>query len=459
MKHVIALVFLVSLGLFSVPAFAVDFEFHGDFNNNFRLLSSHAPFFAGGGKNNEALGRKELLDDDTSSDMFGNLKYRLWTEVSSDGGAIRGVYAIEFGGTHFGQVTDSKGSDKGGGFSGDGINIETRWAYTDFALAHGRMKVGLQPVKINPFLWNETATGIHYANGAWQMAWYRGYEVVDTDPDGGTNDFKDLDALYLRYTLKPAAGVKLGLFGVWQTSDADTLTDGATAPQYNYLKKLTGYDVDLYTFGVDGALQHDAFFASWDLLYQTGDLAEAFDFGGYLAHVEAGMQLGRGELTYTFWYASGDDNAADGDMDAFMATDCDTKGKASSVVLFEGYTTDDYFSAVPYIQDKGLILNRIGYDYTLSDKLTIGCAALYLMTAEDLGNDTDADGKVDQFGDDSIGFEVDAYMVYSIYPGLEFALQGGYLAAGDAMDFYEAEQDGNADEDIYVINSHLRYKF
>jgi len=453
MKHVIALVFLISLGLVSIPAFAVDFEFHGDFNNNFRLLSSHAPFFVGGGKNNEALGRKVLLEDDNSSDLFGNLKYRLWTEVSSDSGAIRGVYAIEFGGTHFGDGA------KGGGFSGDGINVETRWAYTDFALADGRMKVGLQPVKINPFLWKETATGVHYKLGALQLAWYRGYEVVDTDPDGGTNDFKDLDALYLRYNLKPAAGTTLGLFGLWQTSDADTLTDGATAPQYNYLKKLTGYDVDLYTFGVDGALQNDGFFANWDLLYQTGDLAEAFDFGGYLAHVEAGMNLGRGKLTYTFWYASGDDNAADGDLDAFMATDCDTKGKASSVVLFEGYANDDYFSAVPYIQDKGLILNRIGYDYPLSDKLTIGCAALYLMTAEDLGNDTNGDGKVDQFGDDSVGFEVDAYMVYSMYAGLELALQGGYLAAGDAMDFFEAEQDGNADENIYVINSHVRYKF
>lgn len=453
MKHVIALVFLVSLGLVSVPAFAVDFEFHGDFNNNFRLLSSHAPFFVGGGGNNEALGRKVLLEDDASSDAFANLKYRLWTEIGSDNGAIRGVYALEVGGIHFGDAT------KGGGFSGDGTNVETRWAYTDFALADGRMKVGLQPVKINPFLWNETATGVHYKYGALQLAWYRGYEVVDTDPDGGTNDFKDLDALYLRYNLKPATGTTLGLLGLWQTSDADTLTDGATAPQYNYLKKLTGYDVDLYTFGVDGALHNNGFFANWDLLYQTGDLAEAFDFGGYLAHVEAGMKLGRGKLTYTFWYASGDDNSADGDLDAFIATDCDTKGKASSVVLFEGYANDDYFSAVPYIKDKGLILNRIGYDYTLSDKLTIGCAALYLMTAEDLGNDTNGDGKVDQFGDDSIGFEVDAYMVYSMYAGLELALQGGYLAAGDAMDFFEAEQDGNADENIYVINSHVRYKF
>jgi len=437
----------------SVSAFAVDIEFHGDFNNNFRLHSSHASFFASGGKNNEQLGRKVILDDDGSSDLFGNLKYRLWTEVGSDSGAIKGVYAIEFGGTHFGSKED------GGSFSGDGVNVETRWAYTDFALVDGRMKIGLQPVKISPFLWNETATGIHYVRGPFQVAWYRGYEVVDTDPEGGTNDFKDLDALYLRYTMNPGADAILGMFALWQTSDADTLSDGVGEPEYNYLKKLTGYDVDLYTFGVDGDFESGGFSASWNFLYQTGDIAEAYDFGGYLAHLELGMDVESGKLTYTFWYASGDDNSADGDWDAFMATDCDTKGKVSSVVLFEGYANDDYFSAVPYIQDKGLILNRIGYDYKLTDKLKIGCAALYLMTAEDLGNDSDGNGKVDEFADDKIGCEFDAYMVYSLYSGLEFALQAGYLFTDDAMDFYEVEQDGKADENLYVINSHLRYRF
>lgn len=459
MKYLSAATFLFSLAIFSNQAFAVDFEFHGDFNNSFRIYSSHADFFKGGGGNNEKIGRKNLLKNDASSDFFANMKYRLWTEASSDNGGIRGVYAVEFGGTHFGQQTNSKGEDKGGSFSGDGVNIETRWAYIDFNLYGGRVKIGLQPLKINQFLWNETATGIHYFNGPLQIAWYRGYEVIDTDPDGGMNDFKDLDALYLRYTAKPYSDTTLGFFGLWQTSNADTLADGAVAPQYNYLKKLTGYDLDLYTVGLDGKMQKGRFFANWDLLYQTGDFAKAYDFGGYLVHVNLGMQVGRGKLTYTFWYASGDSDAEDGDLNAFIATDCDTKGNSSSVVLFEGYANDDYFSAVPYIQDKGLILNRIGYDYFVTDKLTIGCAALYLMTAEKLGNDTNGDGKVDQFGDDKIGFELDAYMVYSMYAGLEFALQAGYLATGDAMDFFESEQDGNADEDLYVINSHIRYRF
>jgi hypothetical protein len=166
------------------------------------------------------------------------------------------------------------------------------------------------------------------------------------------------------------------------------------------------------------------------------------------------MHLGKGKVTYTFWYASGDDDPTDGDMDAFVATDVDINSEYS-VVLFEGYTDDDYFSASPYLQDKGLILNRLGYDYRVTDKLKVGAAALYLMTAEDI----EYESSVGMESEDTIGVEVDAYASYKLFSNTEVALQAGYLASDDAMDYYEFECDGDADEDIYIINSRLRYKF
>ncbi|WP_321530144.1 hypothetical protein [uncultured Desulfuromonas sp.] len=478
---------LLAVLTFAVPAMAIDFAFHGDFSNEFRLYSNQSKFFTGdfGYKTT----RTAAIADDTTSDSFASAKYRLWTETATDDGNIKGVFAVEIGGIHYGD------NSRGGGFSGDGVNVETRWAYTDFALAGGRLKVGLQPVKINKFFWTETATGVNYKIGNFEAAWYRGYEVYNTSAD--SNDFKDLDALYVRYNLTPAEGVKVGLFGVWQTSDGMTSSDidaleaaeataiadlAAAELAYNsapsaatlealvaaqedlvaaedavpgstgnYLKKMTGYDLDLYTLGVDGGLTSGSLFVNWDLMYQTGDLAEDLDFGGYFAHLDVGAKMGDTKITYTFWYASGDDDSTDGDYDAFIATDCDTKGSDSSIVLFEGYTSDNYFSAVPYVQDKGLILNRIGIDQKLSDKLTVGAAALYLMTAEDIEYAT--------YSEDKIGFELDAYASYKMYQNLELAIQAGYLAADDAMDFYEADNDGNADEDLYVINSKIRYKF
>jgi hypothetical protein len=440
----------------AVPAFAVDFTFHGDFNHRFRMYTNQADFFNGVDKG-EKLTRTAVISDDTNNDTMGELKYRLWTTASSDDGAIKGTYAIEVGGVQFGNA------GRGGAFSGDGVFVETRWAFTDFALAGGRARMGLMPINVNKFLWNETVTGVDYkiAAGAGDLtvAWYRGYEVYDTD-----SNFKDLDAFYARYDLKPAEGTKVGFFGLWQTSDGDTQTDvdngtaTAVAPTRYYTKNILGWDLDLYTLGVDGSMKAGNLFANWDLMYQMGDFQEDADFGGYFAHFDIGVKMGKGKLTYTFWYASGDDNSNDGDLDAFISTDIDINSEYS-VVLFEGYTDDDYFSASPYLQDKGLILNRIGYDFQATDKLKVGMAALYLMTAEDIGNDTNGDGKVDQFADDSLGFEFDAYAKYKLFSSTEAAIQFGYLMADDAMDYYEVDQDGNSDEDIYIISSSLRYKF
>ena len=442
MKRVVtALALMLAM---AAPALAVEFEFHGDLKTEFRINSNQSGFT--GGKEFAAKldpTQSKIYDEDVN-DSFAAFKYRLWTEVASDDGAVKGVYAIEVGGTHFGQ------SD-GGDFSGDEVNVETRWAYTDFALSDGRMKVGLQPVKINKFFWNETATGVHYKVGNFEAAWYRGYEMEDTDSNA-----KDLDAFYVRYNVKPAEDVKIGLFGVWQTSDAGGELDSIDDLTWK-VKKLTGYDLDLYTFGIDGGMKTDAFFANWDLMYQTGDFMEEGDFGGYFAHVDLGTNLGNGKLTYTFWYASGDDDREDEDLDAFVATDVDINADYSSVVMFQGLNSDQYFSADPYIQDKGFMINRIAYDAKASDKLKVGVAAMYMMTAEDMEYQNDA-GTMD-YSDDSIGFEVDVYAKYKMYKSLELALAAGYLMADDALDFYEADHDGSADEDIYVITSRIRYKF
>jgi hypothetical protein len=451
MKRV--LVALVSMLAIATSAFAVDFSFHGDFKHEFRINSNQSGFTGGKEFGSKLAQTQTKIYDDDVNETFGLIKYRMWTEAASDNGAVKGVYAIEVGGIHFGD------DGKGGAFSGDEVNVETRWAYTDFAIGGGRMKVGLQPVKINEFFWNETATGIHYKKNNFEAAWYRGYEVDNDDSEGSS--FEDLDALYVRYNLKPASDVKVGFFGVWQTSDASTLNDLGGSIDVNDLtwkvKELTDYDIDLYTFGIDGGMKAGSFFANWDLMYQTGDFLEDVDFGGYFAHLDLGTRIGsNGKLTYTFWYASGDDDRADGDFDAFIATDIDVKADISSVVLYQGLNSDQYFTTDPYIQDKGMMLNRFAYDTKVSDKLKVGVAAMYMMTAEDMEYD---DGQGNDYADDSIGFEVDAYAKYKLYDSLEIALAAGYLMSDDALDFYEEERDGSADEDIYVVTSRIRYKF
>ncbi len=467
---------LVAIALCAAPAAAATFEFHGDFNNRFNLYTNHSDFYSSGGTMEKSLLDKnpdgsttinrnntKVIGTDDRKTTWGDIKYRLWSEVLSDDGKIKGVYAVELGAMRFGQDYS-----KGGGatYSGDGVNIETRWAYTDFALPNtenARVKIGLQPFALNSFVWNETAMGVAFSNQfddmKYQVAWMRGKEHFS-----GDNDQDSSDALSVRFDMKPAAECKVGLFALYQFSDPNG--DGSIDAGTYEVKKFEDVDMDLYTVGADGKASMDNFFMNWDAMYQFGDIDNAsftglngsatgdFDVSAFLLHGTIGMDMGANRFSYTTWYASGDDNDSDSDFDAFLSTDVD---RADSIVLFEGgYTDDNYGTERPYILNKGLYFNKLAMDRVCSDKLKAGGALLYMMTAEDVEyTDDGGNGR----SNDEIGFEVDAYATYMIYENLEFSLNAGYLFAGNAMDVFEADRDGNADEDIYCLTSRIRFKF
>lgn len=464
-------------------ATAAQVDVHGDLNNRFMLYTNQAQFFNGAvADGNPAVTNK--LDKDDIEESWGEIKYRLWVEGSSHEGKVKGVYGIELGAIRFGNQGSSVGRSTGGGFSGDGVNIETRWAYVDLQLPQverkARFKVGLLPYSLNPFLWTETAMGVVFDGAAgkdvgYQLAWVRGKESFNATADDSL--FEDVDALSARVDLKPAENAKVGLFALWQTSEPDQAPPAADQPdlrritsQTYLLKAFGSVDLDIVSLGTDGSLTLPTGFGNtflnWDLIYQTGSVNNAaftetasgfsrtgdFDLSAWFAHLDAGANIGRTRLTYTGWYASGDDDPTDADFEGFLATDVD---RADSIILFEGgYTDDTYFTERPYLLDKGLILNKLAVDHKATEKLTCGGALLYLMTAEDVAI---GGGK----SSDKIGTEVDAYLSYKLFSNVEVAVNAGYLFADDAVDAFEvgAQRDGKADTDIFRSTARIRYMF
>jgi hypothetical protein len=114
---------ILATGLaFFAPAFAVEFEFHGDVNNRFLIYTNHHDWLS-----NEQTG---VLNKSSVNSSYGELKYRFWFEAADDNSNVRAVYGIEIGGIRFGE--EGTGRGQGGSYSGDGANVETRWAYLDF---------------------------------------------------------------------------------------------------------------------------------------------------------------------------------------------------------------------------------------------------------------------------------------------------------------------------------------
>jgi len=471
---------------FAIPSFAADVKIKGDFNNRFMVYTDH---------NDWLDSEKGVLKDGSSSETWGEAKYRMWFDASTNDGKVKGVYALEIGALEYGKPSGSPaGKSTGGSYSGDTINIETRWLYTDFQLPwaceKARIRMGLQPFKVNSYFWAETIMGVtgDFAFGPVNvnLAWLRPVRDETKDPD---DDMEDLDAFYARVNFSPIDTVKVGIFGVYMTGDGD---DDPTAPgykgvssQYYQVKHLGNRtDLDLFNLGVDGKADIGPVFVNWDLIYQTGSVDstnfsesysgwdynkgradEDFDVSAWFAHIDVGMNFGAVKLTYTGWYASGDDDASDSDFDGFMSVDID---RADSICIMEGgFVDDDYFSENVGILDKGMIFNKLALDFKASKKLKVGASIIYMMTAEDIEYTNPETGK--EYSDDQLGFEFDTYLKYKIYDNLEFAVNAGYLFAGDAMDFFERDSrnstthydsmDGSADEDIFLSTCRFRYKF
>ena len=458
MKKFIAVLAAVFAAGLCAQAGAAEIEFHGDLNNRFNLYTNQANMFSSVegvrfNQDNEAA-EDRAIQEDGVDELWGDIKYRLWTTAATNDGAVRGTYAIELGAIRYGN------SDRGGAFSGDDENIETRWAYTDFAVPNtdGRVFIGLQPFAVNSYVWKETAMGVQYKGKAdafdYRLAWMRGREFFNGDDDDDL--LEDVDSFLVRGDFSPAQDVEAGVFGLYQRSDSlvsGTDSDlSSSYPGSNYLvKQFAESDFDMYTLGTDGSLNTPTdfgnFFVNWDLMYQGGeienDISEDADISAFFLHADVGVNIDRLKLTYTGWYASGDDDPGDGDRDNFTATDVDT---FDSIIFFEGgYTDDNYFTEAPYILDRGMIFNRLGADYKATQKTTIGGALIYAMTAEDLPN-----------GEDKLGLEIDAYISHKLYSNLEVALNAGYLFADDAMGYFSETGD---EEDVFRTTARVRYGF
>jgi hypothetical protein len=271
---------------------------------------------------------------------------------------------------------------------------------------------------------------------------------------------------------------KVNLFAVYNKSNANNSGANGTVTAHRYQLKFmasnTGttdkVDFALWDLGVDGTYNVGNFYINYDLIYQTGDIDDidfvasdgvtysnsSVDVSAYFAHLDAGVTIGDANLIYTFWYASGDDNPADADFEGFRSTDVDS---FDNVVLFEGFTDDNYFTERHYLLDKGFIMNKIALHYKASERLRVGAALMYMLTAEDVTYSPALTGT--PVAVDEIGTELDLYLRYDLYKNLEFGLNFGYLAAGDVMDFWEesAIQDGSSDEDILKSGMRFRYKF
>jgi hypothetical protein len=361
-------------------------------------------------------------------------------------------------------LAGSTGKNSGGRFSGDGVNVETRFAYVEFGTPETipgkfRVTMGLQPVDVNRYLWRETATGIKIKGEAGPagltFSWVRGFENFNNRPK--TTFFSSADNFLIRADAEPMKDAKAGIFGLYQRRNPDVPTPAAANSVSYLLKNFGQVTYNIVDVGVDANVKYDIFTGGLDFIYQVGD-SDTFRAGSFadlnssafLAHLDLGVGLGPAKLTYTGWYATGDDNPNDDDLKNFIATDVDI---TDSIIFFEGgYTDDNYFTEAGYFLNKGALFNKLALEFKPTAKLTLGVAGMYVMTAQSLAIGNGQRSR-------KLGTEIDAAITYKLNENLELGVNGGYLFSGDAMDAFETNQNGQADQNIFRSTGRARYTF
>lgn len=442
---------------FAGTAYAFKFDFHGKMWQTFGVTdnygamavpqkSGNTDFFSYNGSLNSGSMKSGMYNVMSENDdaLFGLTKARLRFEGTTDDGLAKIVYGLEVGTINWGDTS----ADKKFGLSGDGVNQETRFAYAEVVMPGigGKVRAGLQPTKINHWVWTETAAGLTYHrsfSGLKTMAgWYRGEDNEEIT----SNVSRDSDYFVIKADNKFTKSTTLGFFGIYANLDEDDTSDGDE------------YDTEYYYLGLTGKYNKGALFSNFDFIYQGGDIEfddtaiDDLDRSAWLGNLTVGFKVSDNfKISGNILYVSGDDDPNDDDAENFDSIDVDVK---IGTIFFKDSIMSDcdrFISDAPYIMDKGLINYAIQSEYQINARNHLRAAVRYLMTAEDLE-------LKDNESDDDLGFEFDLWYTYKLNKHVQLKIDAAYLAAADGADHLAASDNYDSD-DLYKLAAGIKISF
>lgn len=459
------LMVLAAFFLLCSGAYAVDVKFHGTMWN-----------LIGAGTNNDiftvhqASGKKayylpaqngnvsdvDYYNDtytDEISGWFGLTKARFRAEVATDDGMAKFVWGQEVGTVAWGDGSDNHGFS----YSGDGKNVETRFLYTQVSLdplgVPGYIRLGLQPTKINTWVWTETAPGLtyHYKDDCLNlMAGF--YRVKADNTAGGLTDGSEAWVLKADYKLDDAT--TLGGFFIYHDMQDNGFNDGSNI---NY------YPKDYY-LGFTGKTTIDPVMLSWDLIY-LGGTTDVYDTGtntwlddidrsAWFGRLTAGFKVNdQFKVSGTVAYASGDDDVTDKDAKNFLSIDVDVP---IGIIFFKDSMLADcdmFFSEAPYFGYSGAMIFMADGTYQIDDKSKVRGAVIWHRTAKDVKY---YDKNGNEQSDKDMGVELDMWYDYTYNKNVSFRVEAAYLFAGDALNAFASDKDA---DDVFYAGAGVKFKF
>jgi hypothetical protein len=452
--------------LMAAPAFAVNVKLKGDFREFFRYSNRMD-------LHNEGIDIEAPNPDGSDwatdrrskdSDFRYSQRLRLTWIMEDDEKKVRGTFGAEFDVTA-GQKGGGTRNGPGGNFEGDRTNFELMLAYIDFELPFDpatRVHMGLQGTDMNALVFCDNAMGVKLTRGMgnWNtmLGWYRN-DSDDNEGWGGDDrsQYEDLFTLDVGYDFQD--GNRIGLFAYYLDAGRDQ-----NWPQSNSQPIPNVYwddSTQTYWVGAAAQLERGNLFGGFTAIYQGGtarstdptffDGDDDADIKAYLINVEGSVKIDKAYVQLGYFYASGDDDLTDDDVENFTSIDTDNS-TLGSVALLEKYDWNAILYG-PYVGFLGASHVYLNAGYEFNEKCDGRLGFIWFNTAEDVDGDA-LWGNGEK--DDAIGYEINAQVDYSITENLTAGIAAGYLIGDDAWDALATDGDG---DDLWNVISRIRFKF
>lgn len=460
-----------ALAAISVPAMALENEFHGIYNLKFFVSD-----YENGGTTQ--ISPQAFRHENKANNFFEQRARIQYSAKANDD--LKLVTQFELDSKFGGDKTGKYGiSSDAGVFDADGISLETKHVYLDFNLGKSvNVRTGIQPIK-------DSLKGVFVdADLAGVLATSK---MGPATVSGGYYRFKTESSLLTTGNATTAAAPGTGVNGTQSTSffsntsvlghdNADLfMLEGKLAVNKNinvgasyYL--LSDYStttpVTFHVVGLNADAKVGPATVSGFVAAQTGYVAAAKRkaISAYAANVAGKVAIGPGTLRTAALYLTGDGDANNGTNTGWNSTASTTYVEGNMFLLVRtgvgGTSNDRTLTGANFgVGNNGIIVYTLGYDATITPKLYANANAGVLWAAKNAGAPNDkVTGKAN--ASNYRGTEVNLETGYKVYDNLTAKVQLAYVFLGGFYKHTSIDADkSKTPEDPYTARVALSYAF
>jgi hypothetical protein len=464
-----------ALAAISVPAMALENEFHGLYNFNF----TGSNFQDGGSGDYNPAGKAEKPKMNNFFDQRARIFY---TAKASDD--IKLVTGFELDARWGTGRTNTPNS--GGTLDTDTITLETKWVYLDFNLGQNfNTKVGLQPYKdtikglfidadlpavMTTSKFGAYTLGVGFSRFAEETVTYDNGTATLTDNYTRLGD-SNKDLFILDNTFAFTKDTKASLSYYFLADYAAGTTGGQAGTILDIANK--NQDLLLNTFALSGETKAGPATLSGFLAGQAGHQKltgfgnTSKQFHGWAANAAAKMAAGPGTAKAAFLFTSGNNSTSASHYNGWVTSSVNTYNEGGMMILarntLQSPTTNDR-----YIRRNvtNLALLTLGYDANLTDKVFLNGNLGFGWAPASSGTATFSTPQVDtnprNNAGDYLGTEINLESGYKVSPNLTLKATAAYMVLG-AYYKHSGVESGTgrpeSPENPYSMRLHAQFKF